>query len=306
MNVSADSVQIAGPNALGPCALNVTGGTLQLGGNSPSIGSLSGSGTAGRIQNGAATNATMTAGTNNANTSFGGTIADGGAGRLALIKVGSGTLALIGSNTYTGLTTINQGELLVNGSLASPHTDVNSGGVLAGTGSMAAVTVNAGGHLSPGSPLGALQFSGSLGLLSGAVMDYELDTPLDSDLVKIPTSLLLLSGQQFSDFNFTPLGGFGAGTYPLVQANSIFGSLGGNTTGTIDGLSANLAIQGNNLVLTVVPEPGTLAMLFVGIGLIFLLQPRRSRTRISPQKRMRCKDGKMGKYVRASAGCHGN
>ncbi len=119
-----------------------------------------------------------------------------------LTKLGSGVLTLTGTNTYTGATTINQGELLVNGWLVSPVT-VNSGGILAGTGSLTSVIVNAGGHLAPGDAPGLLNLSGSLTLMSSAVMDYELDTPLDSDKVlMLPTGLLTLSGQQFSDFNW--------------------------------------------------------------------------------------------------------
>ena len=64
-------------------------------------------------------------------------------------------------------------------------------------------------------------------------------------------SHLVLNGQQFSDFNFTPLDGFGLGTYTLIDAGSISGSLGANTSGMIDGDPATLAVQGNNLVLKV-------------------------------------------------------
>ena len=61
---------------------------------------------------------------------------------------GSGTEVLCGSNSFTGGTTIRSGRLVVDGSLASA---VNvSGGTLGGTGKLASVTVNAGGHLSPG------------------------------------------------------------------------------------------------------------------------------------------------------------
>jgi hypothetical protein len=107
-------------------------------------------------------------------------------------------------------------------------------------------------------------------LLSGAVMDYELNTPLNSDEVSMPGGLLALGGQQFSDFNFMPLAGFGPGTYTLIDAGSISGTLGGTTSGFFGGYSATLAInaQSHDLVLTVVPEPGTLALLAAAIGLV--------------------------------------
>jgi hypothetical protein len=159
---------------------------------------------------------------------------------------------------------VSQGTLVVNGSLVSPVT-VNGSGVLSGTGSLSSVMVNSGGHLAPGNSPGTLTLSGSLTLMSGALMGYELGTPANSDLVLMPTGLLALNGQQFSDFNFTPLGGFAPGTYMLIDAGSISGGLGANTSGTINGLSASLALQGNDLVLNVVPEPGTFPLLAAGI-----------------------------------------
>ena len=89
-----------------------------------------------------------------------------------------------------------------------------------------------------------------------------------SDEVVMPNGLLALNGQQFSDFNFTPLAGFGEGTYTLIDAGSISGSLGSGTSGTIDGFQASLAVHGDNLVLNVVPEPGTLAL--AGTGAVSL------------------------------------
>ncbi len=86
-------------------------------------------------------------------------------------------------------------------------------------------------------------------------MDFALDMPADSDLVSMPAGALSFNGQQFSDFNFTALAGFGPGAFTLIDAGSINGSLGANTSGMIDGLPATLAISGNDLVLTVVPEP---------------------------------------------------
>lgn len=74
-------------------------------------------------------------------------------GTGGLTKTGTGTLILTGSNAYSGSTTIAQGKLTVNGILENSTLMVNSGGVLAGTGSLSSVTVNPGGRLAPGDAL---------------------------------------------------------------------------------------------------------------------------------------------------------
>ena len=185
----------------------------------------------------------------------------GGGSAGSIVSAGSGLLVFTASDTYTGTTTVSAGMLIVNGSLVSPVT-VN-GGTLAGTGRLTSVTVNSGGSFAA-TRAGQLTLSGSLSLLAGAKMDYELDTPLDSDQVLMPSGALTLGGQQFSDFNFTPLAGFGPGKYTLIDAGSIGGNLGTSNSGSIDGFPAMLAIQGNNLVLNVVPEPSAIALLAAG------------------------------------------
>ena len=134
------------------------------------------------------------------------TISGAVSGNGGLNMMGPGSLVLSGSNNYSGGTDINSGRLVINGSLASSVT-VNSGGTLGGTGSLTSVLVNAGGDFSPGNAPGILGLSGGLTLASGAGMDYVLDTPGTSDEVYMPTGLLTLSDQQFSDFNFTSPGG---------------------------------------------------------------------------------------------------
>ena len=54
-----------------------------------------------------------------------------------LTLTGGGQLTLSGTNTYTGTTTINQGKLIVDGSLTNSPVSVNSGGTLGGTGYLA-------------------------------------------------------------------------------------------------------------------------------------------------------------------------
>ncbi|MGA2061863.1 MAG: autotransporter-associated beta strand repeat-containing protein [Thermoguttaceae bacterium] len=185
-------------------------------------------------------------------------------GSSGLNKVGSGTLTLSNANSYTGETDVQVGTLSVTGSLSSIGSVVVSpNAILAGIGSVGLVTVNAGGHIAPGvSGVGTLTDTG-LTLASGAVLDYDLGTPAASDLISMSASTLALNGQQFTDFNFNPSGSFGPGVYTLIDAGTITGSLGSTVSGQIAGLNAYLSVNyaNNDLVLNVVPEPGTFAML---------------------------------------------
>ncbi len=256
--INAGSIILGNQNGLGsgPVVVNVSNGVSFASGLANAyFGSLGGPGslvltTAGN------TAIALAVGQDNVSTTYSGQLS----GKGSLTKSGSGALLLAASNAYSGTTAINQGELLVNGSLASAVT-VNSGGTLGGMGHLSSVTVESGGLLAPGGATPQMSLGGTLTLLSSAVMDYQLDTPSDSDMVYMPSGRLALNDQQFADFYFTPLGGFGEGAYTLIDAGSITGNLGTSTSGTINGLPAYIATQGDSLVLTVVPEPSTLAIL---------------------------------------------
>ena len=71
-----------------------------------------------------------------------------------LTKAGSGTLVLTGNDTYSGATQVQQGTLIVNGSLTS-NVMVEAAGTLGGTGMILADVVNAG-TVSPGNSIGTL------------------------------------------------------------------------------------------------------------------------------------------------------
>lgn len=151
-------------NPTAPLTVGLSG-LLDLNGFRCAVGSLAGSG---HVSLGAGA---LTVGANNQSTAFGGRIQ--GAGGLS--KTGTGTLTLSGANSYTGLTRLDNGTLLLNGTLAGPVTVV--GGTLAGNGAISnAVVVQAGGTLSPGASLGILTVTGPLTLAGTTRMELKKTT----------------------------------------------------------------------------------------------------------------------------------
>ena len=69
---------------------------------------------------------------------------------------------MTGNNSYTGATVVNDGTLLVNGSIAGSAVTVNDGATLGGTGTVGETTVADGGAVSPGTSIGTLTVSGNL------------------------------------------------------------------------------------------------------------------------------------------------
>ena len=102
------------------------------------------------------------------------TIADNIAGAGgSLIKVGTGTLRLGGTDTYNGATSVNAGTLLVNGSITSSAVTVASGATLGGSGTTGAVNVSNGGILAAGNSPGVLH-TGNLTLSAGAILQEQI------------------------------------------------------------------------------------------------------------------------------------
>ena len=165
-NVNAGVLRVSGGTAISDTsAVTVAAGAQLNLQASETIGSLAGA-TGGTVQLNANT---LTTGGDNADTSFAGQIIGTG----ALTKAGTGTFLLTGANSYLGVTTINAGTLLVNGSIASPTTSVNATGTLGGSGTTGAVNVAGGGTLSPGAGAGILH-TGSVTFAAGANFSAEL------------------------------------------------------------------------------------------------------------------------------------
>jgi autotransporter-associated beta strand protein len=101
---------------------------------------------------------------------FAGTLQNNTTGILGLVKTGAGAETLTGTNTYTGGTTINDGVLVVNGSLGAGSVTV-TGGTLAGSGAIGGpVGISSGGSLAPGAPLGALAINNTLNLAGNTLV----------------------------------------------------------------------------------------------------------------------------------------
>ena len=245
------AAQISG--GTGTSVFNFNGGTLQAASGGTLMSGLS----AAYAQAGG-----VNIDTNGQNVTISQSLLDGGGG---LTKLGSGNLSLTGSNTYSGPTTVNQGGLVVDGSLLSPVT-VNSGGTLGGTGSLSSGTVNSGGHIAPGDSQGVLQFGGNLMLLAGASMDYELDMPGSGDELQVG-GLATLNGTLNVGLSsgFTPSAGQ---SFDLINGTKT-GSFSQINLPTLDnGLQWNTSNLYSTGTISVTPEPSTLALLAAGaIGL---------------------------------------
>lgn len=193
-----------------------------------------------------------------------GVISDGTqAGSVTVVrKIEAGTWTLTGANAYTGTTTLNAGTLRVNapGSIhASSAITVNSA-TLGGDGIVGgSVTVASGGKIAPGfsdGTAGTLAIGGGLNVSAMATgtgkLVFDLRTPTTSDQLTVSGTLTIGSDALgFDDFIFTGLSGLTAGTFKLITAGGISGTLDpAKLTGTVGSFNATLAINGNDLELT--------------------------------------------------------
>ena len=232
---NAGGVLFFGGGASGPSARVITeaGSNVFVTGNAgiidTSIGYITG---AGNINLGAST---LIVGALGQNATLSGQISghDG-----SLVKTGTDSLTLAGTNTYTGLTIVEQGTLIVNGSIAS-HAVVESGATLKGTGSMGIPTVKPGGIFAPGTSPGTITVAG-LNLQSGSTLQFELGATRDH-IVVTNNGNITLGGL----LDLSILSGFNPA---LGQTFSLFEGSIGSITGAFSAVNAPI-INGHTLSL---------------------------------------------------------
>jgi autotransporter-associated beta strand protein len=248
---------------------------------------------------------TLVVGGNHASTEVSGVIADdcgcGPFGPGNLEKVGTGTLTLSGTNTYTGATFVSEGTLLVTGSIASSTVVlVDHGATLGGTGTVPLTLLSNAAVLAPGLPtaLGTLTVNDALLFCNCTFYDVKV-TSTGNDLTVVAPNIFpgggiadlagtvrIKSLDNTYRFNspytiLTAQGGFDGGFGPtqfnsLVLPSGINGSLSYTATnvnltlasalGQLTGLNVNQRNVGNALdtAFNALGNSGGLGAIFSG------------------------------------------
>ena len=173
----------------------------------------------GKINNSvAATTSTLTL-NQSTNTTYDGVI-ENGAGTVALVKEGGGTLTLTGANTFTGATSLNGGRLNVNGAFAS-NINAATGTILSfgGSSTTSALSLASGATLAGEGTLGG---TGSLTFGTGtSTLIFNADTTGSLSVPAVTASGTVV---------VTPQGTLSTGnTYTVLTNNAGFSGTPGTT-----------------------------------------------------------------------------
>jgi autotransporter-associated beta strand protein len=219
---------------------------------------------------------------------FNGSLFNTGVGVRGLRKDGTGKVTMQAVNTYNGETIVQDGTLIVNGSLQSPLTTVNNGALLGGSGSLQGVLLNRG-TISVGNSAGLLSMN-SLNASNGNFI-FELGAPssrgVTYDAIDV-TSLLTLGtdtdftfevldnyifsiGDSYDLFNF---GSIDATGFDITKLDVALPTLSSNE---LVWDTASFTTDGLVSVVSNIPEPSALQLF--GIGLISLIACHRINKR---------------------------
>ncbi len=315
--VTSGTLNIGNTTALGSTSgqLTVNGGTLNMAGNSITVGNLTGSG---GIISGTSGTRTLTIGEGNTGGgNYLGQINTGAGGTTALTKTGNGTITLSGINGYTGATIVSGGKLTIGStgtinstssvSIGAGEFNYNSstalsqgvsfsgtGGTLSGSGTISqAVNITTGNTLAIGNSEGTMNFGGNLTI--GGTYLFELNNTLNTADLGDVTGALSLGGTldlvQLGTYalgdKFTLLAYDGVlsglfkdfGGITSIVDDTSFTDAGGswslNYNDTTAGLNGGVSASNTYVTITAVPEPSSAALLG-SLGMLALLRRRRA------------------------------
>ena len=229
-------------------AMNVAlGAVLDLASFNQTIGSLAG---AGNVLLGSGL---LTTGGDGTSTTFAGVISGTG----GLVKAGGGAFALTGINTYSGPTSVAEGTLVVNGSIANTVVTVADGAALMGNGTLGGLSLA--GTLAPGNSIGTLQVAGNATIGAGSTYQVEINAAGQSDLLAAAGSVALGGGEVVVVAAPRP---YAAGThYTIVTAGAGVTGTFASVTDALPLLDAVLSYLPSSVLLTLEDNAVTIASL---------------------------------------------
>ena len=205
-------------------------------------------------------------------------------GSGSFIKAGAGTTILTAANTYSGSTSVTNGMLLVNGTIGSGPMTVAAAGAIGGIGKVSGrATIS--GTLSPGNATGVLTLGSlSLGSTSTSLIelpaagtrgtDYDGVTTLNASGLTYGGAMdvafgasLLPDSTSFVIFDFA---GSASGSFSAISSTGYYaGTWTNNSDGTFSLAkdSQTLTFTQGTGILSIVPEPASLVIASLGIGL---------------------------------------
>jgi glucuronoarabinoxylan endo-1,4-beta-xylanase len=260
-NGGPGTVAYTGANSAFTGALYVNGGTILQAGSQANLGGNPATFNAGQLT---LDNATLQplAGFTMANANSGVTLASGGgkfavnsglalnlvnpvSGPGGLTKTGTGSLVLLGANTYAGTTTVSAGSLTTVGLSGSGAVTVSSGATLSGTGTIAGPTTISG-TLAPSSS--GMTFSSALTFAAGAHLQWPL-AGNSTNTSAVQSASASIAAGAVVDLVFNGSGSatdFSAGfwstaqSWPLLNASTMSGTFAlGNVSTDAGGRSAS-------------------------------------------------------------------
>ncbi|MGV3551807.1 cadherin-like domain-containing protein [Rhizobium sp.] len=166
-------------------------------------------------------------------------------------SAGTATWTLTGTNAASQSWSATSGRLIVNGTMANTDFTIGSGAELVGSGTVGAVTVQAGGAVGPGTG-NAILSTGSFSMLSGSTLNIEMSgTTVGTgyDQVNV-TGTVTLSGtiNIFLNGNFLPA----PGESFIIISNDGTDAVNGTFSGLVEGAT----VVGGRMVYTITYQGG--------------------------------------------------